>query len=118
MRMRGYSEDLRSRVVAAVGRGTPRDEVVRQFAVSLPPIKRWLKLWRETGDLSMQPVPGRPAVKTQGLEAALPARLTPHADATLDEHCSWWEETSRMAVSPATMSRAITAFGGTRKTRR
>lgn len=115
--MRGYSEDLRSRVVAAVSRGTPRDEVVKQFVVSLPTIKRWLKLWRETRDLSMKPVPGRPAVKTLGLEGALPARLATHADATLDEHCSWWEETSGMAVSPATMSRAITALGWTRKKR-
>jgi transposase len=109
--MRGYSEDLRSRVVAAVSRGAPRDEVVKPFAVSRPTIKRWLKLWRETRDLSMKPVPGRPVVKTQGLGAALPARLTTHADATLDEHCSWGEATSGMVVSPSTMSRAITALG-------
>jgi len=104
--------------VAAVSRGTPRDEVVEQFAVSLPTIKRWLKRWRETRDLSMKPVPGRPAVKTRGLATALPARLTTHADATLEEHCSWWEETAGLAVSTATMSRAISALGWTRKKRR
>jgi transposase len=91
--------------------------VVQQFAVSLPTIKRWLKRWRETRDLSMKPVPGRPAVKTQGLRAALPARLTTHADATLDEHCSWWAETTGITVSTATMSRAITGLGWTRKKR-
>jgi transposase len=116
--MRGYSEDLRSRVVAAVSRGTPRDEVVKQFAVSMATIKRWLKLWRERRDLSMKPVPGRPAVKTRGLATALPERLAEHADATLEEQCSWWQEVSGIEVSTATMSRALTRLGWTRKKRR
>jgi transposase len=116
--MRGYSEDLRSRVVAAVSRGTPRDEVVAQFVVSLPTIKRWLKRWRERRDLSMTPVPGRPAVKTRGLQAALPERLATHADATLEAHCSWWQAVSGIEVSTATMSRALTWLGWTRKKRR
>jgi transposase len=113
--MRPYSEDLRWRVVSAVEGGMGRAEAVRVYAVSLPTIKRWLKRRRETGDLAPRPVPGPPALKKGALLEALPARLAPASDATLDEHCSWWREASGVAVSTATMSRAIAALGWTRK---
>ncbi len=113
--MRPYSEDLRWRVVAAVEGGMARAEAVRVFAVSLPTIKRWLKRRRETGDLAPKPIPGPPAVKRDALLEALPARLAEHADATLERHCSWWQERTGVEVSTATMSRAITALAWTRK---
>src|SRR6187200_1892114 len=102
--MRGYSEDLRSRVVAAVMSGTPREEVVWRYVVSLATIKRWLKQWRETGDLALKRSPGRPGVKIDPLVEALPERLAGHADATLDEQCSWWREVAGVEASTATMS--------------
>ena len=116
--MKPYSEDLRERVVAAVERGTKRSEVVETFAVSLPTIKRWLKQRRETGSLAPKPIPGPPAIKRDALLDALPARLAEQADATLEEHCSWWHEQGGVEVSTATMSRAITALEWTRKKRR
>ena len=116
--MKPYSEDLRWRVVAAVDDGLPRTEVARRFIVSVPTIKRWLKQRRETGTLAPKPVPGAAPVKTVGLAEALPGRLATHADATLDEHCTWWRGQSGVAVSRATMSRALAALGWTRKKRR
>ena len=113
--MRGYSEDLRERVIAAVASGTPREEVVWRYAVSLATIKRWLKQWRETGDLALKRSPGRPGVKIGPLVDALPERLAGYADATLDEQCSWWREVSGVEVSTATMSRATARVGWTRK---
>jgi transposase len=116
--MKAYSEDLRERVVAAVERGTKRSDVVEAFAVSLPTIKRWLKRRRETGGLAPKPIPGPPAIKRDALLEALPARLAEHADATLEQHCTWWQDRTGVAVSTATMSRAITALAWTRKKRR
>jgi transposase len=113
--MRAYSEDLRERVVRAVAIGTPRDEVAATFAVSVPTIERWLRLKRETGSLAAKPIPGPAAVKTTAVMAALPERLAEHADATLDEQCTWWRETSGVTVSTATMSRALARLGQTRK---
>jgi|SRR3954452_1735074 transposase len=113
--MKAYSEDLRERVVAAVERGTRRLEVVEAFAVSLPTIKRWLKQRRETGALTPKPIPGPAAIKRDALLEALPSRLAEQSDATLEEHCSWWHETAGVAVSTATMSRAITASAWTHK---
>ena len=38
-------------MLAAVDRGVPTEEVEKTFSVSVPSIKRWLKLRKETGDL-------------------------------------------------------------------
>ena len=117
--MRGaYSEDLRQAVVSAVGRGIKRAVVLETFGVSRATVKRWLKQQRELGHLARKPVPGAPAVKTQGLPAALPERLASHNDATLAEHCAWWQARSGFTVSEATMCRAIQRLGWTRKKRR
>jgi transposase len=116
--MKPYSQDLRECVVRAVLIGTPRDDVAARFAVSLPTIERWLRLKRETGAVAPKPVPGPVAVKTNALLAALPERLSTHADATLSEQCAWWVEQAGVEVSTATMSRALTRLGWTRKKRR
>jgi transposase len=113
--MKPYSEDLRWRVVRAVVIGTPREDVARQFAVSVATITRWLRLKRETGDLAPKPVPGPTAIKTDALVAALPERLAARADATLEEQCAWWRGVSGVEVSTATMSRALMRLGCTRK---
>jgi transposase len=44
--MKAYSKDLRLKVLDAVDRGMNRREVVEVFGVSLPSIKRWLKMRR------------------------------------------------------------------------
>jgi transposase len=116
--MKAYSGDLRERVIRAVEAGRPREEVAARFEVSVPTIERWVRLKRETGGLARRPVPGPVAVKTAGLPAALPDRLATHADATLAEQCTWWWEVSGWEVSTATMSRALTRLGWTRKKRR
>lgn len=45
--MRGYSLDLRERVVAAVDAGMPRTEAARLFKVAKVTIDRYLKQRRE-----------------------------------------------------------------------
>jgi transposase len=116
--MKPYSEDLRWRVVTAVEGAMPRREAARVFQVSLPTIKRWLQRRRAGEDLAPKPVPGPPAIKRDALLEALPDRLAEQADATLEEQCAWWLERSGVQVSTATMSRAISALGMTRKKRR
>ena len=102
--MKPYSIDLRSRVLAALDRGVPREEVAKTFSVSLPTIKRWLKLRRETGALEPRKgVPGPPAHKGAALAAWLPEQLKDNADLILEEHCQAFEEEhGGMEVSTAT----------------
>ena len=72
----------------AMASGLSREDVAWRFAVSVATIERWLRQRRETGGLAPKPVPGPPAVETNGLMEALPERLTEHADATLEQQCS------------------------------
>ena len=114
--MKAYSEDLRLRVLAAVDGGMPRREVVRVLGVSLATIDRYLRLRRQTGAVAPRPRRGPPPIKAAALAAALPPRLEASPDATLEEHCVWYEQASGVRVSTATMSRVIArAFGWTRK---
>ena len=113
--MQAYSLDLRQRILRAVDQGTPRTEIVKTFAVSRSTIKRYLKLRRETGDVKPKAIPGRPSKKGATLQAGLLPQLEAHPDATLVEHCQFWEATHGIQVSSATMSRAIKRLNWTRK---
>jgi transposase len=116
--MKAYSEDLRSRIIAAVDGGMPRSEAARVFGVGRATVKRYLALRRESGGLAPRPRHGPPPIKTAALRAALPARLESAPDATLAEHCAWYEAASGVRVSDVTMSRVITKqLGWTRKKR-
>ena len=61
--MKAYSKDLRLKVLDALDRGMDRREVAGIFGVSLPSIKRWLKMRRESGNVEARPIPGPPARK-------------------------------------------------------
>ncbi len=116
--MRAYSKDLRLRVLAAVDRGMPRAEVAKTFGVSMPTIKRYLKLRRETGGVEPKPILGPPARKWEALRGALPSQLRLNPDLTLEEHRELFEETYGFAVSTATVSRAFKRLGLPLKKRR
>ena len=93
----------------------PRAEMIQTFAVSRSTIKRYLKLRRETDDVKPKVIPGRPSKKGAALHAGLLPQLEAHPDATLAEHCQWWEATHGIPVSSATMSRAARHLNWTRK---
>ena len=120
-RMGIYSKDLRIRAVDAVDRGVPRREVVEAFSISLTTLKRWLRMRREGKDLSPGTSTGRKRRILAALEEkrALWGQLEENDDATLEDHCRMWEEKTGVAVSVATMSRAIREkLGWTYKKRR
>ena len=106
--MKPYSKDLRLRVLAAVDSGSPRQEVVKTFSVSMPTIKRWLKRRKETGDVEPRAIPGRPSRKGVMLKEWLPKHLEANHDLTLEEHREAFEEArGGMTVSASTVGRAI-----------
>jgi transposase len=75
-------------------------------------IKRWLKRRRQTGDLDIHKIPGRPSVKGEALRQWLPEHLKRNPDLTLREHCEAFEEESGVEVSEAKMSRNIARLPG------
>lgn len=111
--MKPYSKNLRIRVLAAVDRGVPSEEVARIFSVSVPTIKRWLKRRRQTGQVDTKPIPGRPRAKGAALEGWLPLHLEKNHDLTLEEHREAFEEAHEgTTVSASTISRVIARLPG------
>jgi transposase len=108
--MKPYSKDLRSRVLAAVDAGRPREEVAKTFSVSMPTIKRWLKRPRETGDVQPKPIPWQAPRKGAMLQRWLPKQLEANDDLTLEEHREAFEEESGETVSTSTVGRAISSL--------
>jgi len=103
--------DLRERVIAAVDAGMKPAEAAARFDVSVRTVERYLARRRDTGGLAPTeqrhgPVPA----KKQQVQAWLPARLAQAADATLAEHAAVFTAEQHLAVSLATMSRAITTL--------
>lgn len=116
--MSGYSLDLRQRVLAAVARGMPRQEVVTTFAISLGTLKRWLAKQRRGLDLTPSTPPGPQPAITPAHHAALRAQLEAHPDATLAQHAAVWNAAYGTTLSQWTLGRAIRSMGWTRKKRR
>jgi transposase len=110
--MNAYSKDLRLKVLSAIDRGIPRKEVQDLFGVSLSTIKRWLKRRRQTGDVNIHKIPGRPSVKGKALRQWLPEQLNSNPELTLAEHCQAFFDESGVEVSEATMSRNIRRLPG------
>ena len=115
--MKAYSQDLREGVLRAVDQGIARREIVRVFGVSLATIGRYLKQRRETGHMQPKAIPGRPSQKGKPLQAGLQAQLEAFPDATLEQHCQYWEQSHGMQVSRWSISRAIKGLNWTRKKR-
>jgi len=115
--MKAYSQDLRERIVRAVGQGMPKSQVARTFAVSLATVKNYVRQWHQTGSLARKPIPGRPRGIPPTQDAALVAQLRARPDATLAELATAWKAAHRVAVSVATLSRAIRRVRWTRKKR-
>src|SRR5215217_8928380 len=99
--MNAYSKDLRLKALAAIDRGVPRREVQDLFGLSRSTIKRWLKRRRQTGDVAIHEIPGRPSVKGEALRRWLPEHLERNPDLTLKEHCEAFEAYVEHFLAPS-----------------
>ncbi len=113
--MRAYSTDLRERLVRSVQAGRSQRETARVFGIGVSSVKRYLQQHRKLGTLAPKPIPGAERHIGPEHEEALRAQLTAHPDATLEQHCAWWEQAHGQQVSIATMSRALRRLRWTHK---
>lgn len=83
--MKPYSEDLRSRVVAAVDRGMSRRRAAAMFAVGVSTVIGWMRRVRTTGSVAALPMGGDRRSKLTGERDWLLERLAAQPDMTLAE---------------------------------
>lgn len=108
---RGYSRDLRERLVQAVTSGLPLVEVARRTGVSPSSLRRWKAKQAVGASLAPGASPGGPRKIGATAEPALRAQVAASPDATLAEHCAQWVATGQGTVSVSTMRRALHRLG-------
>ena len=109
--MKQYPADFRERLLRALDAGLARAEATRTFGVPERTIRRWQQRRRETGSVAPTPRRGRRRHIGSAAEPRLRAQVAAHADATLAEHGARWAAEQGVAVSVATMSRALARIG-------
>jgi transposase len=86
--MRGYSIDLRKRIVKAVlEEKQSSQEVAQRFGVSRWTVERYLKRAAE-GNLAASKPPGRPRSLDEAGVALLKTQVNEHPDWTLEQHAA------------------------------
>ena len=96
---------LRERVLAAVGAGTSRPEIVRRRRVSLATLGRYVRLRREGRSLEGKRPAGR-RLRSSANRSGRPWQgnfAAVGTDASLEEHCELWHARQGGRVSVQTM---------------
>jgi len=115
--MQAYSIDLRQRVVLAYEQGHGSiAEIAEQISVSTGFVKKMLRQWRSTGDLS--PLPhggGKPRSLPDALRQKLRRKVRRQDDISLAELQGFLREEEQTSVHLSTVSRALKELGLPRK---
>lgn len=117
--MQAYSLDLRQRVVNAYQQHQGSiTEIAEMFSVGQRFIKKMLRQWRSTGDLSPLPHGGgrAPSLAAKQLRL-LESQVRQQPDVSLAELQAHVQAEAQLAVSHATLSRALTKLDLPRKKR-
>jgi transposase len=113
--MNAYSEDLREKIVEALGRGMGKSQAARTFSVSLSSLKRYTKLAQEGRSLAPKKRPGSKPKLDERSSKLLQADLEEHPFLTLQERCEYLRAVASVEVSRSTVCRAIKRMDSTRK---
>jgi len=87
--------------------GLSAAEIARTTGVSADSVRRWARLDAAGRSLEPGQSSGRPRRIAATQDDHLRVQVAAHPDATLAEHCARWADTTTVAVSPATMCRAL-----------
>jgi transposase len=120
-RMNAYAEDLRKKIVEALGRGTTKSEAARMFGVSRSSVKRYAKLTEEGRPLAPKKRPGLKPKLHEAARMLLEEDLQERpAATTLRQRRGFLRavagvSVSESTVSESTVSRALGRLGWSEK---
>jgi transposase len=113
--MNAYSEDLRMKIVQALGRGMGKSQAARTFSVSLSSVKRYAKLAEEGRSLAPKKRPGSKPKIDERARRLLAADLQEHPFLSLQKRCEYLRAVASVEVSRSTVCRAIKRMDVSRK---
>jgi len=116
---KGYSVDLRERVIAALQRGGLTDEqAAKLFQIGEATVHRWKRLKRETGALEPRPYGGGYPPRISADQEQLVRQMVAEQHDLTDQEAAWeFHRRTGTSVSRATMGRTLRKLGLTRKKR-
>ena len=113
-----YSVDLRQRIVEAVlERGYSIRQAAELFQVGHATVERYLRQYREKGDLTPGTPTGRPSLLTPEQVEQLQQQVGEHDDLTLVQHCERFKEKTGVTMHYVTMHRWLKRLRLSRKKR-
>src|SRR5215211_7736467 len=113
--MNAYSEDLREKIVEALGRGMGKSQAARTFSVSLSSVKRYAKLAQEGRSLAPKNRPGSKPKLDERSSKLFEEDLKERPFITLQKRCEYLRVVAGVEVSRSTMCRAIRRMDSSRK---
>lgn len=115
--MRAYSEDLRTRIVAAVEKeGLGKTAAAERFKVGRKTVYRYLERAKQ-GELKPRKAPGGQRKLNPEQVQALKQQLEAHSDETLMEHAARFAEGQGVELAFSTVNLYCKRLGITRKKR-
>ena len=113
--MNAYSEDLRKKIVEALGRGTTKSEAARSFGVSRSSVKRYARPSEEGRPLAPKKRPGSKPKIDEAARTLLEADVEERPSAILSERREYLGRVCGLSVSESTVSRVLRRLGWSRK---
>lgn len=101
--MKPYSQDLREKIVRALGAGGTQEEVADRFSVSLSFVEKLWRRWRTTGSCAALAHAGGRQRPLGEHEAAIRKEVASQPDVTLAELCERMSAAGAPSVSLMTM---------------
>ncbi len=113
--MNAYSEDLRKKIVEALGRGVGKSEAARTFSVSLSSVKRYARMAEEGRSLVPKKRPGSKPKLDERARKLLEEDVKEHPFLTLQERCEYLWAVAGLDLSRSTLCRELKRMEKTRK---
>ncbi len=113
------SQELRSRVIAAVDGGLSRNAAARRFGVGISTAIRWVREWRSTGVATAKPKGGDlRSHRVEAFREVLLSAIETRKDITLVELATMLKRDYGAMFAPSTIWRFLDRHGMTFKKKR
>jgi transposase len=106
--MKSYSLDLRKKIIETYeNEPISQRNLAKRFRVATSSVTRFLKQYRQTGQLEPKPRPGRPKTLNSDHVQVVQDLVSAQPDITLAELCDALHEQTKVKVSEPTMCRVL-----------